>query len=232
MKLTKEQALDLIKVLSHYETLVGSSAIESPTRYATLGKLEEFVLSDDKEEDDDDLDSAEADDDCCDHAGGDDDEEDEEDDEEDEDSDDEEDEEESGESEDDEGDEADDEGEEADGDGDDDEEEELDVDAYVLGSDLHDLKVAKAKIISSSVGDPDDEVTLEFEHTAGDSADVCDLLVSGEPVGPITHARRKGTELHVAENNGGSRNWHRFHVARFPKGWADTLPLDDLCEVE
>lgn len=222
MKLTKEQALDLIKVLSHYETLVGSCPIDSPTRYATLGSLQEFVLGEDE-------DSCEADDDCEDEET--DDEEDEEDDGEDEEDSSEEDDPESDESEDEEGDEADDAGEEDD-DGSAAAEEELDPDAYALGSELHDLKVAKAKVISSSVGDPDDEVTLEFEHTEGDDADICDLLVSGEPVGPITHVRRKGTELHVAENNGGSRNWHRFHVARFPKGWADALPLGDLVEIE
>ena len=63
--------------------------------------------------------------------------------------------------------------------------------------------------------------------------DLTNLLVGGEPIGPITHVRRKGTELHVAESvKHGSRNWHRFHVSRFPKGWADALPLDDLVEVE
>ena len=215
MKLNKEQALDLIKVLSHYDTLIGTSGVDAPTLRATQGRLEKFVLGED---------------DCCDHAEEDDDEEDEEDEEADEDSASEEDEEESRKPKDDEGDEADDESEEADGDGDDDEEE-LEVDAYVLGSELHDLKVAKAKIISSSVGDPDDDVTLEFENTEDDNSSICDLLVSGEAVGPITHVRRKGSELHVAENNGG-RTWHRFHVSRFPKGWADTLTLDDLHEVE
>lgn len=214
MKLNKEQALDLIKVLSHYDTLCGTSGVDAPTLHATQGELERFVLGED-EEDEEETDDEEV----------------EEDDEADEDSSEEEDDEESDESEDDEGDEADDEGEEDDGESDDDPEEELDVDAYALGSDLHDLKVAKGKVISSSVGDPDDEVTLEFEHTEDDDSSVCDLLVNGEPIGPITHVRRKGTELHVAENNGG-RTWHRFHVSRFPKGWADALSLDDLHEVE
>lgn len=223
MKLTKEQALDLVKVLSHYQTL--ESTVDAPTVYATLGSLEKFLLGDNE-----DLDSCEADD-CCDHTDGDDDEEDEEDDEAGEGSSEEEDDEESDESEDDEGDEADDEGEEVDGEGDD--EDELSPDSYALGGDLHDLKVAKAKIISSSIGEPDDEVTLEFEFTAGgDDDSLCDLLVSGEVVGPITHVRRKGQELHVAENNSGERAWHRFHVSRFPKGWADTLPLDELIEIE
>lgn len=224
MKLTKEQALDLVKVLSHYQAL-DTRSVDAPTVHATLGSLEKFLVG---EEEDDDLDSGEADEDCCDHSDGDDDEEEQEDDEADEDSSEEEDDEESDEQEDDEGDEADDEGEEADGEGDD---EELDPDSYALGADLHDLKVAKATIISSSVGDPDDEVTLEFENTDGEDVNVCDLLVNGDAIGPITHVRRKGTELHVAENNGG-RAWHRFHVSRFPKGWADALPLDDLIEIE
>lgn len=221
MRLNKEQALDLIKVLSHYQAL-DTRSVCAPTVHATLGSLERFVVGEEE-----DLDSGEADD-CCDHSDGDDDEEEQEDDEADEGSSEEEDDEESDEQEDDEGDEADDSGEEADGEGD----EELEVDSYGLGADLHDLKVAKGKIISSSLGDPDDEVTLEFENTEGDDADVCDLLVNGDPIGPITHVRRKGTELHVAENNSGERSWHRFHISRFPKGWTDALPLDDLVEIE
>jgi hypothetical protein len=213
MKLNKEQVLDLIKVLSHYDTLCGTSGVDAPSRRAIQGMLEDFILGEDKDDDDDDL------------VEGDDDEEDEEDDGSSEIDPEEEDSEEPDEQEDDEGDEDDDEG-----DGDD--EEDLDVEAYVDRSDLHDLKVAKGKIISSSAGDPDDEVTLEFESLAGGDAVICDLLVNGEAVGPITHVRRKGTELHVAEDNSGERAWHRFHVARFPKGWADTLILDELCEIE
>lgn len=227
MKLTKAQSLDLVKVLSHYETLVGDAGIAHVDVGGLCADLEDFVLNGS----DEDEDACEAED--CDHDHeGDDDEEDEEDEDSDEDDSEEEDSEEPDESEDGEGDEADDESEEADEEGDGDAEEELDADSYALGSDLHDLKIAKAKIINSSVGDPDDSVTLEFEHTEGDDADVCDLLVSGEPVGPIVYVRRKGNELHVAEGSDDDRTWHRFSVPRFPKGWADALPLDDLVEIE
>ncbi len=212
MELTKEQALDLVKVLSHYQTLESTVDVDV---HGLCSDLEEFVLSTEEDEETDD-------------------EEDEEDDEAGEDSSEEEDDEEPDESEDDKGNEADDEGEETD------EcsveaEAELGADIYVRGNNLHDLKVAKGKVISSSVGEPDNEVTLEFENTEGVGIDVCDnvcdLLVNGDPIGPITHVRRTGTELHVADNNSG-RTWHRFYVARFPKGWADELPLDNLAEVE
>ena len=222
MKLTREQALDLVKILSHYQTLAPDNGVGDAD--GLCSDLEEFVLSGSDEDDDAAEDS--------DDEEGDDDEEDEEDEDSDEDDSEEEDPEEPDESEDDEGDEADDESEEDDGEGDGDSEEELETDSYALGRDLHDLKVAKGKIISSSVGDPDDVVTLEFEHTEGDDADVCDLLVNGDPVGPIVYVRRKGSELHVAEGSDDDRTWHRFNVSRFPKGWADVLPVDDLVEVE
>jgi hypothetical protein len=211
MKLSKEQALDLVKILTHYQTLAPDSDVGDAM--GLCSDLEEYVLHGDEDEDGDEEETDDEEDEEGEEDSG------------------EKDAEEPDESEDEEGDEADDEGEEDD-DGGDPDEEELDVDSYAYAGDLHDLKVVKAKVISSSVGDPDDEVTLEFEHTENDDANICDLLVSGEAIGPITHVRRKGTELHVAENNSGERAWHRFHVARFPKGWADTLPLDNLVEVE
>lgn len=211
MKLSKEQALDLVKILTHYQTLAPDGDVADA--HGLCCDLEEYVLRGDEDEEETDDEEDEEDDGADEEDSG------------------EEDAEEPDESEDEEGDEADDEGEEDDDEGPADEEE-LDVDSYAYSGDLHDLKPAKAKIISSSVGDPDDEVTLEFEHTEGDDANVCDLLVGGEPIGPITHVRRKGSELHVAESNSGERAWHRFHVSRYPKGWADALPLDDLVEVE
>lgn len=213
MKLSKEQALDLVKILAHYE-VVTDSPIQDVDSSDLRRDLEEFILEG----------AEDCDEDCCSDEEDDDEETEDDSDEEEEDSseEDEEDDEESGEDE---------ESSEEDDD-DDPEEEDLNADIYVLGSDLHGLKVAKGKIISSSAGDPDDEVTLEFENTEDDEANVCDLLVDGQPLGPITHVRRKGKELHVAESNAGSRAWHRFEVTKFPKGWADVLPLDQLAEVE
>lgn len=211
MKLSKEQALDLVKILIHYQTLAPCGDVADV--HGLRRDLEKYILGGDEDEEETNNEKDEEDDETDEEDSG------------------EEDVEEPDKSKDGEGDEADDEGEEDDDDGLADEEA-LCVDSYVYSGDLHDLKPAKAKIISSSVGDPDDEVILEFEHTDGDDANVCDLLVSGEPIGPITHVRRKGNELHVAENNSGERAWHRFHVSRYPKGWADVLPLDDLVEVE
>lgn len=205
MKLSKEQALDLVKILTHYQTWVLDSGVANARGLCRL--FEEYILKGDEDEEETD-------------------EEDEEDDEAPEEDSGKEDAEKSDESEDEEGDEAHEDEEDSD-------EEELDIDSYVFSGDLHDLKPAKAKIISSSVGDPDDEVTLEFEHNEDDDGDCsCDLLVTGEPIGPITHVKRKGTELHVAETSNGSRAWHRFHVSKFPKGWASTLMIDELTKVE
>lgn len=176
MKLTKKQALDLIKVISHYQAL-DSRSVCAPTMHATLGSLERFVVSE-EEIDDDDLDSDKVDD-CCDHSRGDD--------------------------------------------------EQLGPDSFVPRANLYDLKVAKAKIISSSSGDPDDEVTLEFKNTER-SAAFCDLVVNGygKHIGPITRMRRSRTRLHVEEDNSGNRTWHHFYVPKFPDDWIDVIPLNNL----
>lgn len=204
MKLSKKQALDLVKILTHYQTLVPDGDIADV--HGLRCNLEERVLNGDEDEEEIDDEEDKEDDGTDKEDSG------------------EKDDEEPGEAEDEEDEEVDDGGPE--------DEEKLDVDSYARSRDLHDLKPAKAKIIGSSTGDPDDEVILEFEHTGGDDVNICDLLVNGEPIGPITYVRRKGNELHIAENNRGKRVWHRFHVSRYPKGWADVLPLDDLVEVK
>lgn len=204
MKLTKEQALDLVKVLSHYGTFTD---VVNVNVSGLCSELEDYVLSDgeeveeetDDEEDEEDTAAAEG-------PSG------------------EEDEEEPREQEDDEGSEAASAGEEADEQGD----EELYPDCAVHASTLHDLKAVKAKVISSSVGDPDDEVRLEFEECDSE----CDLLVDGDPTCRVQYVRRSGTELHVAElTEQGLRNWHVFGVLKFPKEWTAALPVGELVEV-
>lgn len=105
------------------------------------------------------------------------------------------------------------------------EEDELDPVSFVYGSELHDLKPAKA-----------DEGSVEFELVEdanlddGEEGDRVDLLVDSYlKIEGVCHIRRKGKELHVHDSEG---NWHVFNVSRFPKGWSDALPLDDLVEVE
>lgn len=204
MKLTKQQALDLVKVLSHYET--STVQVDADVRSLRCD-LEEFVLA--KEETDEEADEE------GEGAG--------------EEADDEEDEEERSEQEDDASDEADDAGEEADEEGDDEE-----PTGYVRGDDLHALKPCKGQVVSSGVGDPDADVVIEFEHVScGRETNVDVLINDGEDfIGPVTLIRRKGAELHIAEELDGNVTWHRFAVSRFPKGWADALPVNQLIEVD
>lgn len=214
--LNKEQALDLIKVLSHYLTL--DDVVQAPTVHRTLGQLEKFVLYERKEEDDEKDEAV----DCENEVGSR-----------------EEDEEEPREQEAEASPTADDSGPEDDEDDPSDEERASDEDSLSLkadrvvdGSDLHYLKVIKGTIMASSVGEPGDLTTLEFEH--GDRGEV-DLLVDGVSVGPLIYVKRRSSELHVAarlsDDRSTWREWHRFSVSRYSKGWTDLLPLDELCEV-
>lgn len=203
MRLTKRQALDLVKVLSHYQTLDTQHAITNV--WGLCGELEEFVLGEEETSDEDE-------------EGDDEDEEAEEDADEDKSVDEEEDEEEPSEQEDDEGDEADDEGDEAD--------EgsnccpECDGDAD--GGALHDLSPIRAKVIESSSGEKGEVVQLEFELDP--KPGTVDLMIGGLYVGPLLCVKRTGTELHVLDS---SDDWHQFSVAKFPKEWQKALPAGD-----
>ena len=55
------------------------------------------------------------------------------------------------------------------------------------------------------------------------------VLVDSYAEGGVTHIRRKGKELHVRDTDG---TWSIFDVDRFPKGWADVLPVNMLVEVD
>lgn len=205
MELTKRQALDLVKVLSHYET--SNEQVDADVRGLRCD-LEDFVLAEEETTDEEADEEAEG---------------------EDEEAADEEDEEECSEQEDDEGDEADDASEETDEGGDREE-----PSSYVGGDDLHGLKACKGQVISSSVGEPDDDVLIEFEHVAAGRETNVDVLINdGEDfIGPVTLIRRMGTELHLAEELDGALTWHRFAVSRFPKGWANVLPVNELVGVD
>ncbi len=205
MNLSKKLALDLVKILSHYQTLVDDGVADA---HGLCNDLEDFILGND-EDDDDNTDE------------GEDDEEDARDESESEDVGEEEDEEESDEQEDEESDASDDEGAEVDKVG-------LvpDADAEVAAGDLHDLKPIKGKIIASSSGEVDESVTLEFEHDT--EHDTVDLLLDGMFVGPLFRIKRTGDELHVLD---GSYKWHRFSVNKYPKDWQHVLPASKLLSV-
>lgn len=212
MKINKEEALVLAKILHQNLGPYGLAAVDKSEFQEALedlaARVDEFLVYGDEEEAEEHE--------CCDHGEEDDDEGDEDLGEEEEDSgeEDEEDDEESGEDEE--------SSEEDDGDYPEDEEEELNADSYVGGEELHALKSAK-----SSDG------AVEFEHAVDDDhsdEDHVDLLVDGyTELSNITHVRRKGKELHVRD---GAGDWYTFSIPRFPKGWSDVLPLDELVEVE
>jgi hypothetical protein len=204
MKISKKDALDLVKVLTHYQTF--DQLVNVDVR-GLCQDLEEFVLERDGEDDY---------------------EEDERDDEEVEEDDKEKDEEELDEQEDGESDEDDGEGEEDDGEG-----EAAYVTTGVNLSNLKRVK-ARVISTSDTDFEVDDPVTISFESDVYSSdvnliVETDDLRSS---IGPISYVKRMGSELHVAEGWQSSRTWHRFGVSKFPKGWATELPLDELVEVE
>ena len=206
MKLTKDQALDLIKILSHYETF--DARVNTADLSGLCCDLETFVLSGDTDEEED------------------------EDSEEDEDLDEEEDDEKPNEQEDEEDDESSEESEEDDGES---EEDDIECDSYCYGSDLSTLKQAKARVVSSSFGDQDDEVTIKFEEDDEDCALVVSINGSTSHqtyYSPVTHVKRTGTEVHVAVADHDDRTSHRLGVTRFPKGWSTELPVGDLVGIE
>lgn len=111
--------------------------------------------------------------------------------------------------------------------------EESATESYVLGTELHGLKPVEAKVIGSSVATQDDEVMLEFECTPGRDLNVTDLLISGMAINNVTFVRRtEENELLVAEHYNGDLAWHRFYVPKFPEGWTELLPVEDLIEIE
>jgi len=210
MKITKEEALALSKVLHHNINRYTSDESKSNhdlTLEELSARLDEYlVYGGDEEETEDEHE-------CCDHSEEDEEDEEAEDDgDEEEDSSDEEDEEEDEEESDEESDSEDDESDESD-------EEELDVDGYVSVGDLHELRSVK-----STNG------SLEFESDEeDDTAGVVDVLLDGYHDLTITHLRRKGKELHVRDDHG---EWHVYSIVKFPTAWVDLLPLNELVKIE
>lgn len=102
-------------------------------------------------------------------------------------------------------------------------EEEFETDGTVCNSDLNALGLLQGRICSSRVGNVDDKVSLEFED-----ADVgrVDLIVDGfERIKEIGFVKRTGTEIHVAEYMNSSIHvvWHVFGVNKFPRDWLRLL---------
>lgn len=84
------------------------------------------------------------------------------------------------------------------------------------GEDLHDLKPVKAKIISSSFGQPDEVVTLEFENADENTY----LIVNGEQSGYLLQFRQDGSVIEVKEVLATADTaWHKFDIIKMPDEW-------------
>lgn len=205
MKITREQALDLVKVLSHYQTLGESVDVDV---HGLCASFEDYLLNEGEgyqdEEDEEDEGTYEK---APRKKNV----------------------EEPYEQEDDQGAEADDEGEEADSDNCSDEE--GTEYRYVAGIELNNLKKVKATVIESSVNDANERVTLEFLTDEESNLD-CELFVNGESACNVTYILRKANELHVAEGRNRNVRWHTYHISKFPKGWVELLPLNGLIEID
>lgn len=223
MKLTKFDALVLVKVLAHVDIdelpkHIRDAAFDLSDEVDDILTAEDSCEASDHDEDKKSRsDTCEYDcegcDLCCPEENEDEDEEAEDDDADEEDpdcEDDEEDDEDEGEGEE-SSDEADDEDEE--GEGDDEE-----VDGSVDAACLHDLIPVK-----SSVG------SLEFEATVGADEDECTFLIDGYSEFTVDLVRRQGKSLEVHSENTGE--WKSYSIAKFPKGWATLLPLGETLEV-
>lgn len=84
------------------------------------------------------------------------------------------------------------------------------------GEDLHDLKPVKAKIVSSSFGQPDEVVTLEFENADENTY----LIVNGEQSGYLLQFRQDGSVIEVKEVlETGDAVWHKFDIIKMTDEW-------------
>ncbi len=214
MKITKTNALTLMKILSHYTTVMDYDH-RVHGGHGICSDLENFLLGEDEDEDTNEQDEEEEEE-CSDEE-----------------IDCEEDEEESVVKEDDPSCEADDLGEEDDCDCGNCETgcyHSLDADATVDGGDLHYLSQIRAKVIASANAEKDEVFTLEFECESEDGA--TDLLLNDDSnilwICSLSYVKRTGKELHVCEKSG---EWHRYSVSKFPKDWQNALEAGVLHEI-
>lgn len=210
MRITKQQALDIVKVITHYELLtatqtptsvLSSYVTSAPVRAidnvsALKAQIEHFLLNGDNDEEDEaegkgsptEEDEAKP---CSEGKEG---------------------------------------GTQASS-GEDPSEEEFEVDGTVFNSDLNALTLVQGRIKTSSLGDPDDKVTLEFEDADFDRVDL--VVNGGQRIEEIGFVKRTGNELHVAECTSGPGNhvWHVFGVNKFPRDWLQLMGAGCLYRV-
>lgn len=110
-------------------------------------------------------------------------------------------------------------------------EEEPEVDGSAFNSDLNCLTLLQGRIKTSSLGDPDEKVTLEFEDADFDRVDL--VVNGGDRIEEIGYVKRTGNELHVAECGGepGNHVWHVFGVNKFPRDWLQLMGAGCLYRV-
>lgn len=114
--------------------------------------------------------------------------------------------------------ESDDEDDEADDEEGTEDEQELEPDSSASGQELHNLKAVKSQ-----------GVALEFEGIDEDEGSRVYVLVDSYPEHIATHIRRLSKSISIRDE---FDTWRTYNVSRFPKGWADLLPLGELVEVE
>ena len=206
MKLTKQEVLDLIKVLTHYEVLTPATAprVSCRTNIEVLqDALEDYILENEDEEKNEELTDDEDEDDIEDEET--------------------ESEEESCEGDDEDDEEAlgyEDSREEDDEDDSEDDEEEIVAEHDCKCSSLKGLCSVKAVIINAQYGEPEDKVSIQFSPY---SRAIVDLNINDDgAIGPVTYIKRTADELHVADCNG-SVTWHSFYVKKFPKSWTKAI---------
>lgn len=172
MKLSRSQALDLVKVLSHYQTFDRETVLVDVDVDGLCRHLEDIVLNrddeGDEEEDDEENDSEEADESSADDV------------------------EDPCEQEDDAPD--DDVEEETDVS----EVTPDDSSPVVSPGDLHELKPVRGRVIESSAAETGESFNLEFENFGVGQVD---LLLDAAWVGPLSRVKRTGTELHVMDSS-------------------------------
>ncbi len=218
--ISKRTAVDLIKALAYYQgtsTHPDFKGVAIDADGLSLD-LEEFVTAENEE---DDSEETEEDDEALEGAPS------------------EEDQEEPGEQEDDEGHADPHAGEEAHGQGKGGPEVTRGANCWITNTVACNLKPVFARIISSSSGEPDDEVQLHFRYLPHEHCNFSLVVsdpshvVAARKIRPIVLVRRFAHELHVLERlydgggAGSAAHWHRFSVSRFPVGWAATLPLGE-----
>lgn len=95
----------------------------------------------------------------------------------------------------------------------------------ISATDFHDLRGLLVTVVESPRLDEGEELELEFE--SDESEEKCDILLSGQPQGTLEIIRRDGCDIYLSETNedeSGHMEWHHLVTSRLPKQWSKLLP--------